>query len=68
MNNILDINECDDTSANECQKNADCVNTIGGYKCDCKQGFKGNGLFCEGTFILLIVCLQIIRPSICRYQ
>lgn len=37
----LDIDECSDP--NMCDKNADCLNTEGSYKCTCKQGFAGNG-------------------------
>jgi len=28
------------------QYDANCVNTIGGYNCDCKPGFWGDGSYC----------------------
>ncbi|RNA27933.1 hypothetical protein BpHYR1_013493 [Brachionus plicatilis] len=40
-----DANEC--LNENECQKNALCFNTEGSYKCVCKDGYIGNGIFCE---------------------
>jgi hypothetical protein len=41
-----DINECANGTAN-CSPNADCTNTFGGYACDCKPGFQGDGITCE---------------------
>ena len=56
----VDINECL-TGENKCPKNTVCVNTPGSYKCNCEDGFIGNGLFCKGIrlkmqiiYILLI--------------
>jgi hypothetical protein len=49
----LDIDECI-VGQNECQKNTECVNTIGSYKCKCREGFSGNGLFCQGKQIIII--------------
>jgi len=43
----VDMNECS-TGVHECQSNAKCVNTIGSYRCECSEGFEGNGMFCEG--------------------
>ena len=40
----LDIDECSLT--NECHENAACTNSIGSYKCDCKETFLGNGRNC----------------------
>lgn len=31
-----------------CSEDADCRNTDGGYVCDCKDGFSGDGLSCSG--------------------
>lgn len=47
-----DINEC--LNDNECQKNSLCLNTEGSYKCICKDGYIGNGLFCEGKFLIFL--------------
>uniref|UniRef100_A0A1I7XQH9 EGF-like domain-containing protein n=1 Tax=Heterorhabditis bacteriophora TaxID=37862 RepID=A0A1I7XQH9_HETBA len=32
-------NECQDPKANDCDKNADCIDTDDGYVCQCKTGF-----------------------------
>lgn len=31
-----------------CDANADCVNTVGSYRCECKAGYSGNGTQCAG--------------------
>ena len=33
---------------NRCDRNAECINQIGGYLCRCKNGFYGNGMICQG--------------------
>ncbi|VDM23250.1 unnamed protein product [Wuchereria bancrofti] len=33
------INECADDSLNNCNNNAICIDTMDGYKCQCKDGF-----------------------------
>ncbi|XP_072017956.1 uncharacterized protein [Amphiura filiformis] len=40
-----DINECL-TGDYACDRNARCVNTIGSYRCDCNEGFVGDGQTC----------------------
>ena len=40
-----DINEC--STNNECDDNANCTNQIGSYKCNCKNGYVGDGKFCS---------------------
>lgn len=41
----VDIDECA-TNANICDQNADCFNQLGGYSCQCREGFRGNGYTC----------------------
>ena len=43
---VPDIDEC--SSANECNMNAICMNTIGSYNCTCKKGYQGDGRNCSG--------------------
>ncbi|KAL3289893.1 hypothetical protein HHI36_023282 [Cryptolaemus montrouzieri] len=40
-----DIDEC--KYYRVCYHNANCMNTVGSYKCDCKDGFRDNGAVCE---------------------
>ena len=46
----LDINECKGSN-NDCDKNANCSNTVGFYNCICKEGFTGDGHFCSGKIV-----------------
>ena len=43
----LDVNECL-SERHDCDVNADCINTEGGYNCSCREGFMGNGTHCSG--------------------
>ena len=45
---LLDIDECEQESLNECDVNANCSNTVGSYSCFCLSGFEGNGFNCSG--------------------
>ena len=45
---LLDINECESDSLNDCDGNANCINTIGGYNCSCISGYDGDGFNCTG--------------------
>ncbi|CAK9232279.1 unnamed protein product [Sphagnum troendelagicum] len=37
------INECLNSTLNNCSRNAKCINTIGSYYCNCTTGFMGDG-------------------------
>ena len=43
-----DINECELSSLNDCDENADCTDTIGSYNCSCISGYEGDGFNCTG--------------------
>lgn len=38
-----DIDECQSELMYDCHGDAVCQNTVGSYKCVCKQGFVGDG-------------------------
>uniref|UniRef100_A0A8R1DNL8 FiBrilliN homolog n=1 Tax=Caenorhabditis japonica TaxID=281687 RepID=A0A8R1DNL8_CAEJA len=42
-----DVDECASKSLNKCDIRAECINTIGGYKCECEEGFDGDGKNCQ---------------------
>ncbi len=43
---VTDIDECA-LGEHACSENAECINTIGGYECVCKEGFAGDGFKCH---------------------
>ena len=48
---VSDIDECS-SETNGCDENAECNNTLGSYKCICKDGFHGNGTNCKGNLVV----------------
>lgn len=60
---VSDFNEC--SVANECDKlYGTCIDvypTSGklGYRCECKNGYVGDGFICTGTEILLCYMLRL---------
>ena len=44
--NILDLDECEAESLNDCDVNANCTNMIGGYDCECHESYFGDGFMC----------------------
>ena len=45
---FTDVDECSDDKMNTCDQV--CVNTDGGYKCECEQGFELQEGTCSGKF------------------
>lgn len=43
-----DVNECY-LGLHNCHPNAVCTNTPGSFDCECKLGYGGNGLSCQGS-------------------
>ena len=41
---VEDVNEC---KFRPCSPFADCTNTLGGYKCNCRKGYHGDGHTCD---------------------
>ncbi|CAK8696725.1 unnamed protein product [Clavelina lepadiformis] len=51
-----DINECEES--HPCHSNAACLDTRGGYTCECEDGYSGDGVECQAN-----TCDDIISPS-----
>ena len=43
---LSDRNEC--AGANKCHMYSNCLNTDGSYKCECRNGYSGDGEQCQG--------------------
>ena len=54
---LSDIDEC--KTKKPCHPNANCTNTPGSYKCNCTEGFEGNGTHVQGNF-----CCLNVHPKI----
>ena len=46
---VADIDECS-TNSHDCDSLATCINTNGSFKCDCNEGYPGDGKSCSGKF------------------
>ena len=56
---ILDDDEC--SQANKCDVNADCVNLPRTYRCECKDGFTGDGEMCTGSKSVTLVTVHTYK-------
>ena len=45
------MNECLNSSLNDCDMNASCMDTFGSYMCSCNDGYFGNGFNCSGELL-----------------
>lgn len=55
IGHLLDIDECSE-GENKCDRAAWCKNTIGGYVCNCKEGYrKTEGGKCEGNEYCILI-------------
>ena len=56
---LADIDECA-LNQDNCNVNAECVNTPGSFQCVCREGYEGSGIICSGTssyFHTLTLCV-----------
>ena len=60
-----DIEECA-THSDNCHADANCTNTKGSFYCKCLYGYYGNGVTCNGMFILHVIsmCNQVVKSDI----
>lgn len=42
----LDVDECS-TGRHRCHSEAECINLEGSYQCNCRNGFSGDGYYCQ---------------------
>ncbi len=47
---LPDINECSDPFSNDCHDDAVCIDVEGSYRCECQEGFTGDGIQCQGMW------------------
>ena len=45
----IDVNECYDVSLSGCDGNAECLNNVGSFECQCSPGYLGDGFICSKT-------------------
>lgn len=43
---VTDVDECA-LGIDKCSTNAQCINTVGSYTCECNEGWAGDGLECQ---------------------
>ena len=53
MHLFPDVNECA-TDQHGCHENANCTNLHGTHKCDCNDGYIGDGSSCTGKNLLYL--------------
>ena len=46
---LIDANECN-LGTYTCDSNANCINTVGSYTCQCRSGYDGDGHSCIGMY------------------
>ena len=62
MISLLDIDECANTTLNDCDVNARCNNTEGSFNCTCNTGYTGDGVNC--TSMSIVTTRYIYNDSI----
>ena len=48
---FTDTNECH-LNQHNCSVNANCINMPGSFKCECKNGYTGDGYACNGNVMI----------------
>ena len=56
----IDEDECQgDGSGHNCSPKAVCTNTQGGFMCECKDGWSGDGVTCTGNYLIWTIMLRV---------
>ena len=48
---FTDFSLCD-FDFDDCHINATCIDRVGGYDCQCNEGYTGNGTHCDGMLTI----------------
>ena len=56
----VEDDECITPDAN-CDPNAKCINTVGSFRCECNEGWLGNGTSCHGWIYFLFSHMKHIQ-------
>ena len=64
---LPDANECS-LRTHFCDSNADCINTVGSYICQCRSGFSGDGQVCTGNFIDYYLYFLMLYDALSRHD
>ena len=60
---LTDVNECTSNNGGCPQQ---CVNTNGGFRCECFPGYSGDGISCTSTFLYLPI-IDWLQLHTCSY-
>ena len=59
-----DINECE-LKTHTCSWYAKCINTEGGFDCECFEGYEGDGFTCKGKYeVNIVLCSTCIYSCV----
>lgn len=61
-----DIDECSNSSLNNCHMNASCYDTPGSFNCTCDVGFAGDGVVCDDVDECQANISECHRHSVCQ--
>ena len=63
----LDVNECEDKETMVCGNFSQCENHVGGYSCQCYDGYEGvNGTNCKGTRYFQTIVMGLVVATVTK--
>ena len=66
---LLDVDECANSTLNNCHADAICTNNNGSFTCTCVRGYNGDGVTCSGSTSLyckLLCCFYFFYMIILK--